>query len=125
MSTLRELQTKLCEALQLPQSTVSRHLKVLADDGWVLSRADGASRLYRMPVTALEPAARKLWQLVRDQVESAPAALRDAERLRGVLADYGLSIAAVPAGEAPGLRAPEGGETRLEIERWCYRLYVR
>ncbi|MBK9755598.1 MAG: hypothetical protein IPO88_19210 [Nannocystis sp.] len=37
------------------------------------------------------------------------------ERLRGVLADYGLSIAAVPAGEAPGLRAPEGGETRLEI----------
>ena len=79
--------SELCEALQLPQSTVSRHLKVLADDGWVVSRADGASRLYRMPVPDLEPAARKLWQLVREQVESTPAAVRDAERLRGVLAE--------------------------------------
>jgi DNA-binding transcriptional ArsR family regulator len=33
--TVRELQ----EVLQLPQSTVSRHLKVLADLGLVLTRA--------------------------------------------------------------------------------------
>ena len=26
---------ELCHVLQLPQSTVSRHLKVLADQGWV------------------------------------------------------------------------------------------
>ncbi len=79
--------SELCEALLLPQSTVSRHLKVLADDGWVLSRADGASRLYRMPLPDLEPAARKLWQVVRDQVAETPAAVRDVERLRGVLAE--------------------------------------
>ena len=78
--------TELCEVLQQPQSTVSRHLKVLADDGWVVSRADGASRLYRMPMTDLEPAARRLWQVVRDQVSDTPAATRDAERLRTVLA---------------------------------------
>jgi ArsR family transcriptional regulator len=29
---------ELCDILQLPQSTVSRHLKVLADQGWVRSR---------------------------------------------------------------------------------------
>jgi len=77
--------TELCKALQQPQSTVSRHLKVLADDGWVVSRAEGASRLYRMPVTDLDASARRLWQVVREQVVATPAAMRDAERLRRVL----------------------------------------
>src|SRR6476659_7212565 len=31
---------ELCSALQLPQSTVSRHLKTLADEGWVTARAE-------------------------------------------------------------------------------------
>ncbi|HXI20165.1 MAG TPA: helix-turn-helix domain-containing protein, partial [Gemmatimonadales bacterium] len=66
--------TELCGALQLPQSTVSRHLKVLADDGWVVSRADGASRLYRMAVADREDGSRRLWQAVRDQAASSPAA---------------------------------------------------
>jgi ArsR family transcriptional regulator len=79
--------SELCEALQLPQSTVSRHLKVLADDGWVVSRADGASRLYRMTAGDLDPGARRLWQVVREQAESSPAAARDGERLRDVLAE--------------------------------------
>jgi ArsR family transcriptional regulator len=78
---------ELCEALQLPQSTVSRHLRVLADDGWVVSRADGASRLYRMTLSDLDVGARRLWQVVREQVESSPAAARDGERLRSVLAE--------------------------------------
>ncbi len=76
---------ELCEALALPQSTVSRHLKLLADEGWVALRPDGASRLYRM-VVELDPSARQLWQVVREQVGDAPAARRDRERLRGVLA---------------------------------------
>ena len=45
---------ELCAALQLPQSTVSRHLKTLADEGWVTARADGASRRYAMPGSALD-----------------------------------------------------------------------
>jgi ArsR family transcriptional regulator len=76
---------ELCAALQLPQSTTSRHLKVLADEGWVTSRADGASRHYLMPVHDLDPSARGLWQVVRQQVAGSPAAQRDAERLRDVL----------------------------------------
>jgi ArsR family transcriptional regulator len=78
---------ELCAALHLPQSTASRHLKLLADDGWISSRAEGASRLYRMAPAELDPGARKLWQVVREQVAASPAAARDAERLRAVLAE--------------------------------------
>ena len=35
---------ELRSVLQLPQSTVSRHLKVLGDEGWVVSRPEGTSR---------------------------------------------------------------------------------
>ena len=38
---------ELCDALALPQSTVSRHLKTLGDAGWVAARRDGASPLLR------------------------------------------------------------------------------
>jgi ArsR family transcriptional regulator len=78
--------SEVCDVLQLPQSTVSRHLRILADDGWVASRADGASRYYRMS-GHLEPAARKLWQLVKEQMNGGATTARDAQRLRGVLAE--------------------------------------
>ena len=109
--------TELCEALQLPQSTTSRHLKVLADDGWVVSRADGASRLYRMPGTDLEPGAKRLWQVVRDQVADTPVAARDSERLRDVLAGRRArseEFFASAAGQWDRLRAELfGGRTEL------------
>ena len=38
--------SELCSVLQMPQSSVSRHLKTLADDDWVTSRRDGTSRFY-------------------------------------------------------------------------------
>jgi ArsR family transcriptional regulator len=76
---------ELCAALQLPQSTVSRHLKTLADEGWVSARAEGTSRRYAMPATALEPSARELWQLVRDQVRATPSARQDLARAERVL----------------------------------------
>src|SRR5438045_7231511 len=34
---------ELCDVLQMPQSTVSRHLKVLADEKWVSSRRQGTA----------------------------------------------------------------------------------
>src|SRR5690349_10647565 len=77
----------LCAVLQLPQSTVSRHLKVLGDDGWVAARRDGTSRLYRMPTEHLDPAARRLWSLVREQVAPAAVAAHDDQRLATVLAE--------------------------------------
>jgi ArsR family transcriptional regulator len=76
---------ELCAALQLPQSTVSRHLKTLADEGWVTARAEGTSRRYTMPGAALEPGARRLWQLVREQVADTPSARHDLTRAERVL----------------------------------------
>ena len=46
---------ELCAVLQLPQSTVSRHLKTLADDGWVTSRRDGTSRFYTLALDERGP----------------------------------------------------------------------
>jgi ubiquinone/menaquinone biosynthesis C-methylase UbiE/DNA-binding transcriptional ArsR family regulator len=77
---------ELCAVLQLPQSTVSRHLKALSDAGWVTSRAEGTSRLYSMPREAREGAARRLWAVVREQVGSIKAAAQDHHRLQAVLA---------------------------------------
>src|SRR5207237_7417 len=59
---------ELCSALQLPQSTVSRHLKTLSDEGWVSARAAGTSRRYVMPGSESDPAARRRWQLGLDSV---------------------------------------------------------
>ena len=78
--------SELCGILQLPQSTVSRHLKALADSGWIAARAEGTSHLYTMTRDELDPSARRLWLLVRDQVGPSPAAAQDQRRLRTALA---------------------------------------
>jgi ArsR family transcriptional regulator len=77
--------SELCAILQMPQSTVSRHLKTLGDDDWVSSRRDGTSRFYSMPVDDLDPGAKRLWPLIREQVSSTAGAGQDERRLRGVL----------------------------------------
>ena len=78
--------SELCTVMQLPQSTVSRHLKALADAGWVTGRADGTSNVYAMTRDDLDPAARRLWLLVREQVAPTAAAAQDQRRLRATLA---------------------------------------
>ena len=75
---------ELKSVLQLPQSTVSRHLKLLGDQGWVTSRAEGTSRLYRLE-DSLDASSRRLWQLVREQVAATAAASHDSRRLKSVL----------------------------------------
>ncbi len=77
--------SELCAILQMPQSTVSRHLKTLSDDDWVTSRRDGTSRFYSMPVDDLDSGAKRLWPLIREQVASTTNASQDERRLRGVL----------------------------------------
>ncbi|MHC4428027.1 MAG: ArsR/SmtB family transcription factor [Planctomycetota bacterium] len=79
--------SELCRVLRLPQSTVSRHLRILADGGWVHSRPEGTHRLYSLLPDDLAPAARDLWGLARDQVSAAAGARDDARRLDSVLAE--------------------------------------
>jgi ubiquinone/menaquinone biosynthesis C-methylase UbiE len=78
--------SELCGVLQLPQSTVSRHLKTLADDGWVVSRRDGTSRYYSMALEELDGGARRLWPLIREQIAGTSGADQDQRRLKSVLA---------------------------------------
>jgi len=77
---------EICSVLQLPQSTVSRHLKTLADDGWVTSRRDGTSRFYGMSMQELDPGAQRLWPLIREQITGTNGAEQDERRLKSVLA---------------------------------------
>jgi ubiquinone/menaquinone biosynthesis C-methylase UbiE len=78
--------TELCDVIQLPQSTVSRHLKTLLDGDWVSSRRDGTRRLYTLPLDDVNNSAKRLWQVVREQVTTSAAANDDNRRLKHVLA---------------------------------------
>ncbi|MBN2371917.1 MAG: metalloregulator ArsR/SmtB family transcription factor [Vicinamibacteria bacterium] len=78
---------EMTEVLQLPQSTVSRHLKLLSERGWITSRGKGTANLYAMRVSSLPPAMRRLWPLVREQTEGWATARHDQLRLGRRLAD--------------------------------------
>src|SRR5687767_4332908 len=78
--------SEICAVLQMPQSSVSRHLKTLADDDWVTSRRDATSRFYTMSAEDLDPGATRLWPIIREQVASTSTAAQDQRRLRSVLA---------------------------------------
>jgi ArsR family transcriptional regulator len=77
--------TELCAVLQLPQSTVSRHLKTLADSSWVASRRDGTSRYYTLALDDRAVHTRRLWSVLREQIAATAGADQDARRLKGVL----------------------------------------
>ncbi len=79
--------SELVSVLQVPQSTASRHLKVLADGGWVRSRRDGTSHLYQLAADSLDEAAGRLWELIRDQLAEAAVCQQDSRRLESVLRD--------------------------------------
>ncbi len=73
---------ELVRVLQVPQPTVSRHLKQLRDQAWVERRAAGTASLFRMGTVDTD--ARALWNHVRDRVQDAYA--EDSARLQTVLA---------------------------------------
>src|ERR1044072_6514186 len=77
---------ELCSVLQLPQSTVSRHLKLLADDGWVIARGGVTSRFYKMLDSQLDGPTKDLWSVVGTQVSGAVGASQDARRAESILA---------------------------------------
>lgn len=82
--------SELCTVVQLPQSTVSRHLKVLIADQWLESRRDGTNHLYRVDHALWNQNRVSLWQWVRQQADS-PTTELDQQRLAGVLAERSRS----------------------------------
>jgi SAM-dependent methyltransferase len=83
----RELSVgELARALQLPQSTVSRHLKLLHDGGWIVKRSEGTASLYCLVQDTLDEQAGELWRLARAQLGATPTLQEDDSRLAEVLA---------------------------------------
>lgn len=76
---------ELARIVQLPQSTVSRHLKVLHQDGWVERRRAGTANLFRVAVDLDDESAR-LMELVLPAVAADPESRDDDARLVNVLA---------------------------------------
>ncbi len=77
---------ELSKILQLPQSTVSRHLKILHENNWIALRSEGPASLYRMDDAALGANAAALWHVVHKQLDSGPTLAEDDHRLTVVVA---------------------------------------
>lgn len=78
---------EIASVVQQPQSTVSRHLKVLADAGWVHKRHEGTATYFRLVADELDDAARAVWRAVREEAVSASDLAEDERRTRAVLAE--------------------------------------
>ncbi|MGC6492675.1 MAG: ArsR/SmtB family transcription factor [Myxococcota bacterium] len=74
---------ELVRVLALPQSTVSRHLKRLLDDDWVVRRREGSGSWFAL--ADLPVARRRLWQVVADGIDQDASFVEDARRLKTVL----------------------------------------
>lgn len=77
---------ELVSAVDIDQSGVSRHLRILGEAGFVTMRPDGARRLYSLraePFQAIDgwvDAYRKLWEGRLDRFDAALARRRKAEQ---------------------------------------------
>ncbi len=105
---------ELCIVLQMPQSTVSRHLKLLSDQGWVQHRSQGTAHLYQLCAEGLSASREELWALVRREAAAWPELAQDRLRLKEHLARRGDDSRSFFAGAAArwdDLRAELYGES--------------
>jgi SAM-dependent methyltransferase len=77
---------ELARVLVSPQSTVSRHLKVLDQAGWLTRNAAGPSSLLRLDRAGLPEPLQALWTVVRAEAEGDGLFEGDLERLEAILA---------------------------------------
>lgn len=81
---------ELASVLQSPQSTVSRHLKILSQEGWLSRRTEGTATMYQLLLDDLTSQSRAVWLAVREQTCSREQQSQDDRRLEAVLADRRL-----------------------------------
>ena len=74
---------ELARALSMPQSTVSRHLKLLYELGLLNKRSEGTASLYRMRIS--DAGLRSLWSNTTDRLGREGEFRDDEIRLRQVL----------------------------------------
>lgn len=98
---------EVARVVQLPQSTVSRHLKVLTEAGWLGRRSMGTAQFYRLVMDDLSEPAREIWVAVREDMERTGQTREDDSRARAVLGERrtdSLSFFGRVAGEWDKLR---------------------
>ena len=78
--------SELCSVFQIPQSTMSRQLRILSESGWIASRPDGPRRLYHMPRQSTDELDGRMWAVLREHLSSVAESETDGQRLRSVLA---------------------------------------
>ena len=76
---------ELGDILKLPQSTVSRHLKTLADADLADARREGTSMFYKLSEAATHNASKQLRTMARAHLDHDPIARTDTHRLAAVL----------------------------------------
>jgi ArsR family transcriptional regulator len=76
---------ELSRVVQLPQSTVSRHLKILRDAHLVEKRSAGTASIFSV-AGDLAPSARSLWTATRDEFNRGQSFEHEKARLRDVIA---------------------------------------
>lgn len=81
---------ELVHILQLPQSTVSRHLKALSTAEWIQKRTVGTSSLVCLDTEQLQQTRKALWLLVRDTTADAPTSQQDLQRMNSLLSQRQL-----------------------------------
>lgn len=78
---------ELVKVLQIPQSSGSRHLRVLSDGEWVFKRSVGPASYYRVVIDDLPTEHRTLWATIRNQLGNDATLAEDDRRLAAVLAE--------------------------------------
>lgn len=76
---------EVTDVIQLPQSTASRHLKLLLESSFVSRRTIGTTGLYRISDSML-PEAHELWMVAITHSATLQGIDKDDERLVSVLA---------------------------------------
>lgn len=78
---------EIARIVQLPQSTVSRHLKLMLESCWVVKRPLGTASMYRYADDLLDEDAQKLWKLAVSRLEKSNNLQDDDARLQEILAE--------------------------------------
>lgn len=104
---------ELIRVIQIPQSSGSRHLKLLAEGGWVVRRSVGPATYYRVLLDELPAPMRGIWVAVRDELDGLADAIGDDQRVRSVLSERVIDsneFFGEHAGEWDGLRGALFGQ---------------
>lgn len=81
---------EMAAIVQMPQSTVSRHLKVLLESGWIQRRSERTTARYHMTLASLPDSWQELWLITKKQLAQPPQIIQDDHRLKEVLSERNL-----------------------------------